>query len=113
MCFATLTSYVQPCKLAVANISLSFHFLLIGFCDVLEYEWFDDLDIGADKLELTFMCPLLISHGLMFAWAGYKLTYRVKKCQFNPSGYKVVLTDIANSVKQYVRPRSYQEVHSY
>ena len=110
MCYTTLTSYVQPCKLAVANISLSFHFLLYGFCEVLVYEWFNDLDNGADKLELTFVVPLLISHSLMFAWAGYKLTYRVKKCRFNPSGYKVVLTDI---VKQYVRPRSYQEVHSY
>ena len=98
---------------SLASWPLQTSFLLFGFCDVLVYEWLYDLDVGADKLELTFVCPLLISHGLMFAWAGYKLTNRVMKCQFNPSCYRVVLADIANSVKQYVRCRSYQEVHSY
>ena len=72
-----LVSYVRPCKSAIANLSLSYHFTMLGFLFLLYYLWKCDLSTSTELLELLFIIIPLISHILIFIWAGYTL------CQTN------------------------------
>ena len=72
-----LVLYVRPCKSAIANLSLSYHFTMIAFLSLLYYLWKCDLSTSTELLELLFIIIPLISHILIFIWAGYSL------CQTN------------------------------
>ena len=72
-----LMSYLRPCKSTVANLSLSYHFTMIGFCFLLYHLWRCDLSTPTELLELLFTIIPLISHILIFIWVGYTL------CQTN------------------------------
>ena len=72
-----LVSYSRPCKSTVANLSLSYHFTMIGFSFLLYHLWRCDLSTPTELLELLFTIIPLISHILIFIWVGYTL------CQTN------------------------------
>ena len=78
-----LISYTQPCKQTVANISLSFHFLLVIFFIFLYYEWLQDLTSETDMLELIFIIIPLTSHALVLIWVSFTVTCHIKKCLTN------------------------------
>ena len=72
-----LVSYVRPCKSAIANLSLSYHFAMNGFLFLLYYLWKCNLSTSTELLELMLVIIPLISHIFIFIWAGYTL------CQTN------------------------------
>ena len=108
-----IISYVRPCKLTIANLSLSYHFMVLGILHIAVYFWKHNPSIKTETLEKIFIIIPAASHILVFMWAGYTLTRRIMShfgYQFNPRDCKVALTDLANAVKrQFNRRRgSYQ-----
>ena len=109
MVFSLIISYVRPCKLTIANLSLNYHSMVIGLLSWHEHH----LSISEEKLGNIFIITLVTSHILVFMWAGYTLTHWIMShfgYQFNPRDCKAALTDLVNVVKrQFNRRRgSYQ-----
>ena len=75
--FSLLVSYVRPCKSTVANISLSFYFMLFGVCGLVHYLWILNITTATETLELAFLLIILIAQLPMIIWAGYSCTYHV------------------------------------
>ena len=91
-----LFSCVRPCKLTIANLSFSYHFMIFGILCIIYHLWVYESDnsTGTETLELTIIIVPAISHILVLTWAGYTLTHRIMKC----CGYQ---SDLAYAVKQY------------
>ena len=107
MVLACLVSYIQPCKLPLANLSLSYHHMMTGILCIAHSLWEDDLSTGTETLELTIISIPIISHVLIFMWIGYTITQRIyahPRCQLN---HLLIL------VKQYFHRRrdDYQELN--
>ena len=62
-----IISYTRPCKSKIANLSLSYHFLMSGIVGFLFYLW---------QYSLTF--DTVISHMLVLIWAGYKFFHLIQ-----------------------------------
>ena len=100
---STIISYVKPCKQAVANLSISFHLMMIGIICIAHRLWVFETVISTDKLELTFIFIPLLSHLLVFTWIGYTLIHNTMKrlgYQFNTTGCREMLADIASGLRQ-------------
>lgn len=69
-------AYVRPCKSALANISLSFHLVLVGTLTLFLVMWILDGTFALHKLSLIFPILLPIPHVLMLLWFGYKMASR-------------------------------------
>ena len=69
-----LVAYVKPCNLAIANISLCYHMMLLGIVIMFIYLWEYDLSSGTSILQATFIATLFIPHILVALWTGYALT---------------------------------------
>ena len=113
MSFSLVFSYMRPCKSTVANLSLSYHAMMIGILSIALHLWQHDLSTGTEVLMETVIILPVISHLLVFIWAMYTLINRIMShfgYQFNPSDCKVALTNLANAVKWYFRRQrgSYQ-----
>ena len=96
-------SYVRPCKLTIANLSLSYHSLVIGILTIAVRWWKHDPSIATQTLEKIFIIIPATSHILVLMWAGYALTRRIMShfgYQLNPHDCKLALTDLANAVKR-------------
>ena len=111
--FSLVIFYVRPCKLTIANLSLGYHFLVIGILRFAVRWWKYYPSIQTGTLEKIFIIIPATSHILVFMWAGYTLTRRIMShfgYQLNPHDCKVALTDLVNAVKrQFNRRRnSYQ-----
>ena len=105
-----IISYVRPCKLTIANLSLSYHSMVIGILHIAVYFWKHNPSIKTETLEKIFIIIPATSHILVLMWAGYTLTHWIMShfgYQFN---CKLALTDLANAVKQQFNRRrgSYQ-----
>ena len=105
-----IISYVRPCKLTIANLSLSYHSMVIGILHIAVYFWKHNPSIKTETLERIFIIIPATSHILVLMWAGYTLTHWIMShfgYQFN---CKLALTDLANAVKQQFNRRrgSYQ-----
>ena len=95
--FSLIISYVRPCKLTIANLSLSYHFMMTGILGIAVHRWIHDLSVSTEALENTIIFLPVISHILVLLWAGYAVTHRIMSrfgCQFNPRDYRVALTDL-------------------
>ena len=115
MTLVCIVSYVKPCKLAVANVSLSFHMTMYGILLCITYLWEFELSVDTYTLELMFIVTFLSPHILVAVWAGYTLTkHTLTKFgyQFHGPGCKVALSDMANGVRLCLRRRhrGYQEM---
>ena len=78
--FSLLVSYVRPCKSTVANISLSFYFMLFGMCGLVHYLWILNVTYyycNSETLELAFLLIILIAQLPIITWAGYSFAYNV------------------------------------
>ena len=69
-----IISYLKPFKQPLANLSLSYHCVMIGILSIAESLWKDDLSTGTETLELTIIIIPIISHVLIFMWVGYTIT---------------------------------------
>ena len=92
LCF--IFSYVQPCKLAIANFSLGFYFLAFGFLYTAQSLWLYQLWTATDALELSIVIPPLLSHILAFGWAGYMLVCRILRCLWHGYRHKFTVSYI-------------------
>ena len=107
-----VVSYVRPCKLTMADLSLSYHTTLLGIFSIAAGLWRHDLNTGTDALEITFIAPPIISHLLVYLWAVYVLIQRVAR-EF---GYNFKLTKALGALlKAAKRPfhrrrRGYEEL---
>ena len=106
--FTLIIFYVRPCKLTIANLSLGYHFLVIGvLCFAVQW-WKYYPSIQTGTLEKILLIIPATSHILVFMWAGYTVTRRIMShfgYQLNPHDCKVALTDLVNIVKQQFNRR--------
>ena len=78
---AIVLSYLRPCKSLLMNISLSFHFAVIGFVAMMINLWEQDFLIGTETLATAFTVVTAFPHILMFMWAGYNISGHIQaKC---------------------------------
>ena len=99
-----LFSYLRPCKLTIANLSLSYHLMVAGLLSISLHLWNRDNMTGTKPLELATIILPVISHILMLIWAGYTFVkWIMSHCgyQFNTCDCKAALSDLANAAKQY------------
>ena len=99
-----LFSYLRPCKLTIANLSLSYHFMVAGLLSIGIHLWTHDMSTGTEPLEGAAIILPAISHILMLIWAGYMFfKWVMSHCgyQFNTCDCKAALSDLANAAKQY------------
>ena len=64
-------SYVRPCKSFVANLSLSYHFTMLGILKTGVKIWTTDFLTGTEILELVFIIIPFMSHCLALTWGGF------------------------------------------
>ncbi|CAI8022130.1 hypothetical protein GBAR_LOCUS13016 [Geodia barretti] len=106
-------TYIQPCKSTIANVSLSFNVLLLGGLYCMRHLWFTDFFTPTETLEVAMILIPLVSHILVFVWAGYKLTsYIMRRCGYhsNPRGCRVALVNAVNMCLHRRRRGGYQEM---
>ena len=70
-----VVAYVRPCKLTLANLSLSYHAFMLGILQFGVSYW-DDLSIA---LELTFILIPLLSHTFAVSWGVYSISQYVRR----------------------------------
>ena len=103
-----LFSYLRPCKLTIANLSLSYHTMVAGLLSIALHLWNYDMSTGTEPLEGAAIILPAISHILMLIWAGYMFfKWIMSHCgyQFNTCDCKAALSDLANAAKQYFHRR--------
>ena len=71
-----LTSYLQPCKSRITNISLSFHLLLIGVLSFGCALWWQDLTLDSEVLASAIVVICVIPHALMLMWVVHSILHR-------------------------------------
>ena len=87
-----LLSQIRPCKSAVANFSLAYHFTVLGIFALAIHIWDYEMYTQTMTLELTIIILPLISHILVFIWVGYTVSHYVMlQCEYSP-GHERVLT---------------------
>ena len=99
-----LFSYLRPCKLTIANLSLSYHSMVAGLLTIALHLWKYDMSTGTKPLEWATIILPVISHILMLIWAGYMFfKWIMSHCghRFNTCDCKAALSDLANAAKQY------------
>ena len=114
MMYPIIISYIKPCKSSISNLLLVYHFYMLGIMSVAYYLWGGSPNVPTETLELTFIIIPLVSHILVFIWAGYILIHYILthfQCQL--TDVRVALTDFATGVKQLFHRRHdhYQELN--
>ena len=96
MFFSFIISYTRPCKLTIANLSFSYHFMICGILNIAHHLWLyeSDQSTGTETLEVTLIIVPAISHILVLTWVVYTLIHRIMKC----CGYQY---DLTYAIKQY------------
>ena len=72
-----IVANLRPCKTITANISLSYHCMVIGIFSITLGLWKNDLSTATETLTLMFIFVPIISHILVLSWAGYTLIHRI------------------------------------
>ena len=68
-----LLSYLRPCKSLLANISLSYHIMVLGILNVSITIWTNDSSTSTLTLETLIVGLPMLSHMLVIGWAGHLL----------------------------------------
>ena len=79
MCLALLSvliAYIKPCKSSAANLSLTFHFMLMAGISTLITLWRQDFNMSASVLASLLASFTLVPHVLMFLWVCYIIQKR-------------------------------------
>ena len=74
---ALVLSYLKPCKTEIANLSLSYHTMALGIMSMAITTWTNDFSTTTTTLENLFVGLPIISHTLVFSWAGYLLVKKI------------------------------------
>ena len=69
-----LFSYLRPCKLTIANLSLSYHFMVTGLLSIGIHLWTHDISTGTEPLEGGAIILPAISHILMLIWVAARFS---------------------------------------
>ena len=70
---------VRPCKsVAIMNMSLSFHCMLLGFVKSVFTLWTQDLSISSKYLANITSILVIVPHIVMLIWAGYKVSVNTR-----------------------------------
>ena len=107
-----IITYIQPCKSAIANISLSLNLFLLSGLYITRYLWFGNLFIPTETLTLVFIITPVISNGFVCAWATYKLVHLAAKHRMCIR-HCVCSTILTNGIKTFCYRRrggEYQEL---
>ena len=88
ICFGSsfLIASVRPCKSKLANLSLSYHLMMMGVLGITCYLWSNDLSTGTKVLKYTIIIIPLISHLLVLAW----LIRSIIRCIYSRWVYKII-----------------------
>ena len=70
-------SYARPCKSVLANLSLSYHIMVMGMLSIAVSLWKKDLSTKTETLKVLFIITPVISHVLVISWAGYTITCQI------------------------------------
>ena len=106
MLYPIITSYIKPCKTSISNLSFIYHLYVLEVITVAYYQWIGNLNVPTETLELTFIIIPLVSHIMVFIWAGHMLIHYILthfQCQL--SDVRVRLTDFASGLKQMFHRR--------
>ena len=98
-------SYLRPCKLTIANLSLSYHAMMLAILSAAMHLWKYELHTDTAQLKWIFITVPVMSHVLVLMWAGYTLTHWIMSHFRYPSDCKVTLTDLANALKRHFHKR--------
>ena len=93
-------SYMRPCKLMTANLSLSYHSMMLGILSIAVHLWKKDMSTGTETLEGTLIIVPVVSHILVLMWAMYTFIHRIMSHFGYQFDFKEALTGLANVVKQ-------------
>ena len=86
-----LLPQIRPCKSAIANFSLAYHFTVLGILALAIYIWDTEMSTRTESLELTFIILPTISHILVFIWVGYTVSHYVMlQCGYSPRHDRVL-----------------------
>ena len=64
-----IVAFLRPCKTLLANMSLSFHLLLVGIMSLLCALWWQDLMLRSEVLASAIVITSVIPHALVMTWA--------------------------------------------
>ena len=92
-------SYIRPCKSTITNMSLSYHFMIVGILSITLELWKNDMSTTTESLKMTFIIVPVISHVLVLSWAGYALSCRITSHFGYQCNLKAILTDLANALR--------------
>ena len=68
-----LSAYTNPCKSSIANLSLTFHFMLMAVGSALVTLWMQALNMNTSVLVSLFVIVLALPHMMMFLWVCFKI----------------------------------------
>ena len=71
---SSLISYARPFKSTVANMSLSYFFIMFGFGNLGTYLWYYQFSISTGALEAAFLLIGIAVQAPLAFWAVYKVT---------------------------------------
>ena len=103
-----VVSYVRPCKSTLANFSLSYHTFMFG---VLEFgmEYWNDLSIQTEALELIWIVIPLLSHTFVFFWIVY-ITCRYIRVKFRLCDFIITVPSVFRHYFSLRNHADYQEL---
>ena len=105
-------SYIRPCKSTITNMSLSYHFMIVGILSITLELWKNDLSTTTESLKMTIIIVPVISHVLVLSWAGYALSCRIMSHFGFQCNLKAIVTELANAVRHSRRERGGYQVLS-
>ena len=103
---AFLLAHTRPCKSATANLSLSYHFMAAGTLSIFLYIWKSDTSVHSFPLELILILVPVISHVIVFSWAGWSL-YNWAGPRCDSLHCKSIVHDLIAAVKGYYFQQRY------
>ena len=66
-------SYLRPCKSLIMNMSLSFHFTLLGLLGILLNIWKQNFLVSTEAVAIAFAILPFIPHTMIMMWAVYNI----------------------------------------
>ena len=97
-------SHMKPCKSLIANLSLSFHFLLAGIWCITFELWSYDFSFNTEALAAMIVVLTSLPHILILIWAGYKVV-----CLLIPL-LKIARTIMSRAPRHCCRKNDHQEL---
>ena len=99
---SVLNAYIEPCKSSIANLSLTFHFMLMAVLTALIILWRQDLNMDTSVLAALFAIFMPVPHVLMFLWVCYKIQKRFHLRQRTVTWINLILVQVNFKLVQYI-----------